>query len=177
MSLDHKLAALLLGSASCFVVVASLAHRAGVRVNLTGSIPPGLYRVVDRPVTRGSIVLACLPKAAAAFGRMRGYIPSGSCDDGSAPVGKQVVATRGDVIQVDDRGVTVNGHIVVNSAPLARDSKGRSLPRFRTAAHVVSSDEIWLVSSYSERSYDGRYYGGVPAFRVVARIEPLLATR
>jgi conjugative transfer signal peptidase TraF len=146
-------------------------------LNLTGSIPTGFYRVVDWPVTRGSIVLVCLPKAAADFGRMRGYIPAGSCEDGSAPVGKEVVAMGGDTIQVDDRGVAVNGRIVLKSAPLERDSKGRSLPRLRTSGHVVSSDKIWLVSSYSERSYDSRYYGGVPASRVIARIEPLLAAR
>jgi conjugative transfer signal peptidase TraF len=177
MILHRKLVPLLLGGASGFVILASLGHQVGIRVNLTGSIPPGLYRVVDRPVIRGSVVLVCLPKASADFGRMRGYIPAGSCDDGSAPVGKDVVAIVGDTIQVDDRGVGVNGRVVPNSAPLERDSKGRSLPRLRTSGHVVQSDEVWLVSSYSGRSYDSRYYGGVPTSRLVAPIEPLLTAR
>jgi conjugative transfer signal peptidase TraF len=177
MTLSHRLVALFLRTATGSVALAGLAHRAGVRVNLTGSIPPGLYRVVDQPAVRGSIVLVCLPKPAADFGRMRGYIPAGSCDNGSAPVGKEVVAMRGDTIRVDDRGVAVNGRIVENSFPLAQDSKGRLLPRFRTSGHVVSSGEVWLVSSYSDRSYDSRYYGGVLASRVVARVEPLLTAR
>src|SRR4051812_7287753 len=82
---------------SCFVI-ASVAYLAGVRLNMTGSIPPGLYRVTRGPVTRGNTVLACLPSKVAAFARARGYVPPGSCADGSAPVGKIVAAITGDTV-------------------------------------------------------------------------------
>lgn len=157
--------------------LASLAYHVGLRMNLTNSIPPGLYRVVDRPLSRDAIVLACLTKGAADFARVRGYVPSGSCDDGSAPVGKRIAAMAGDTIDVEDRGVLVNGRLLSNSVPLERDSEGRSLPRFRVTGHVVPPEEVWLLSSHSARSYDSRYYGGVPMSRIVARIEPLLTRR
>lgn len=164
----------LVGLGVALVTLAGVAHHMGIRVNLTDSIPRGLYRVVNRPPIRGSIVLVCLPRQAADLGRARGYIPSGTCGNGGAPVGKPIVAMRGDTVQVLARGVAVNGTLLSNSAPLARDSKGRSLPRLQMATHVLTADEVWLLSSHSARSYDSRYFGAVAASRVVARIEALV---
>ena len=50
---------------------------AGLRLNLTGSLPIGLYRVSRAAPVREAIVLACLPPAVAAFARTRGYLPRG----------------------------------------------------------------------------------------------------
>ncbi|HWG35195.1 MAG TPA: conjugative transfer signal peptidase TraF [Gemmatimonadaceae bacterium] len=177
MSLGRHLSPWLLGLGVGVLTVAGIAHRAGIRINLTDSIPRGLYRVVNRPFARGSIVLVCLPKPAADLGRARGYIPSGACDDGSAPVGKPVVATQGDTVQVFDRGVVINGTFLSNSAPLERDSDGRPLPRLPMALHILTPDEIWLLSSHSARSYDSRYFGAVASSRVVAQIEALVTAR
>src|SRR2546428_7412348 len=50
---------------------------AGLRLNLTGSLPVGLY-VASRAVPiRGAIVLACLPPRVAAFARNPGDVPRG----------------------------------------------------------------------------------------------------
>jgi conjugative transfer signal peptidase TraF len=159
------------------LILASIAHQAGIRVNLTDSIPRGLYRVVDQPLARGSIVLVCLPNTVSDLGRARGYIPSGTCGDGGAPVGKPIVAMQGDTVQVLDRGVVVNGTLLSHSAPLERDSDGRPLPRLPMVLHVLAANEVWLLSSHSPRSYDSRYFGAVPASRVVARIEALVTAR
>ena len=170
----HPLVMGLLGLGVGVFAVAATGYGLALRLNLTDSIPPGLYRVVDQPFGRGSTVLACLPKPVADFARSRGYVPRGSCEDGSAPVGKRVAAVAGDTIEVLDRGVLVNGQLLPNSAPLARDSQGRALPRLPTAIHVVRSGEVWLVSSHSTRSYDSRYFGGIPESRITARVEPVL---
>ena len=177
MSFGRNVPALLLGLSVGVSALAGIAHHAGIRVNLTDSIPRGLYRVVDRSLARGSIVLVCLPKAAADLGRARGYIPSGACDDGSAPVGKPIAAVQGDTVQVLDRGVVVNGALLSNSAPLERDSDGRPLPRLPMVLHILTSNEVWLLSSHSARSYDSRYFGPVAASRVVDRIEALVTAR
>ena len=161
------------GVGAALLAIATLAYVSGVRLNLSGSIPPGLYRITSGPPARGATILACLPPASARFGRARGYIPSGSCDDGSAPVGKIVAAVRGDTVQVSALGVFVNGTLLRNSAPLARDASGRPLPVLRIAAHVVPDGEIWLVSSYSAHSFDSRYFGGIAVSRVRSRVEPL----
>lgn len=158
-------------------VLATVAYLAGMRLNLSGSIPPGLYRETDGQITRGSIVLACLPPNVSAFARTRAYVPSGSCEDGRAPVGKTVAALPQDTVDVTARGVSVNGQLLPNSAPLDRDSDGRALPELRLTKHLVAVGEVWLVSSYSGRSFDSRYFGGIAINRVIARIQPVLARR
>lgn len=156
---------------------AVIAYSAGVHLNTSGSIPPGLYRRSDESIARGAIVLACLPPPIAAFARDRGYVPAGSCGDGSAPVGKVIAAVEGDTVSVTARGVTVNGQLLKNSAPLADDSHGRRLPELRVAPGVVPSGQVWLVSSYSGSSFDSRYFGGIPRGRILSRIQPLLTAR
>lgn len=160
-----------------FFVVAIGAYSAGIRLNLSGSIPPGLYRTADGLPERGTTVLACLPSDIATFARRRGYVPTGSCEDGSAPVGKVVAATAGDTVEISTRGVSVNGRLLRNSAPLRHDSKGRGLPVLTVAPQVVPPAEIWLVSPYSPQSFDSRYFGPISASRVVSRIEPVLVAR
>ena len=158
-------------------VVAIGAFSIGIRLNLSGSIPPGLYRTTAGVPERGTTVLACLPSSIARFARTRGYVPTGSCEDGSAPVGKVVAATAGDTVEVSTHGVSVNGRILRNSAPLRYDSKGRGLPLLAVAPRVVPPAEIWLVSPYSPQSFDSRYFGPIPTSRVVSRIEPLWVAR
>lgn len=153
------------------------AYGAGIRLNLSGSIPPGLYRTTRGVPDRGTTVLACLPSEVATFARKRGYVPSGSCEDGSAPVGKTVAAVSGDMVEVSTYGVSVNGTLLRNSAPLPRDSKGRGLPVLRIGPELVRTTEVWLVSSYSAQSFDSRYFGPISASRVVSRIKPLLVAR
>ena len=87
---------------------------------------------------------------------------------------RAVVAMQGDTVQVSDRGVVVNGTLLSNSSPLGRDSDGRPLPRPPMTLHILTADEVWLVSSHSVRSYDSRYFGPVAASRVIAVIEGLI---
>ena len=157
--------------------LASVAYVADMRLNLSGSIPPGVYRLDDGPIERGTLVLACLPPGVASLARDRKYVPQGSCDDGNAPVGKTVVAVSGDTVDVTVRGVLVDGHLVPNSAPLPRDSHGRTLPVLRVAHHPVGPDEVWLVSSYSSRSFDSRYFGEISRKSIISRMRPLIASK
>jgi conjugative transfer signal peptidase TraF len=157
--------------------LAGVAYAAGVRVNLSRSIPQGFYRRIDAPIVRGSLVLACLPQRIAALAREREYVHQGSCGDGNAPVGKTVVAVANDIVDVTERGVFVDGRLVANSAPLGRDSRGRVLPTLRLRRHVVPPGEIWLVSSYSDRSFDSRYFGGIAATGVLSVVRPILLVK
>jgi conjugative transfer signal peptidase TraF len=128
-------------------------------------------------MTRGVIVLVCLPASIAGPAHARGYLPSGSCPGGAAPIGKPIAAVAGDTIDVDDLGVTVNGRRLLNSRPLARDSRGQQLNTLRVARHLVTSDELWLISSHSARSFDSRYFGPVPRGAVRSRLNPVLVDK
>lgn len=159
-------AALILG-----LVVA--AYALGFRLNLSPSIPPGVYRVTKDPIIRGSLVLVCLPRALSAFARSRDYLRAGSCKDGNAPIGKIVAAAPGDTVDVTADGLVVNGDHLSNTRPLANDARGRALPRIAGGRYVVRTGQIWLVSSYSTRSFDSRYFGPVPVDRIVSSVRPI----
>lgn len=150
----------------------------GLRLNLTGSMPIGVYVVARDAPTRGSIVLACLSPDIAEMARARGYLSrGGSCPGGVAPVGKPVLAVPGDTIIVAVAGLVLNGVAVTNSVPLSSDRKGRPLPRLSVGRYPVGGDELWLVSDYSRFSFDSRYFGAVKAGQVRAHVRPLWTAR
>src|SRR2546422_1320284 len=78
------------------VVLLAAGWIAGLRLNLTGSLPVGLYLAAGAAPARGALVLVCLPPEVAAFARARGYVPrGGACPGGLVPVGKPVLAIGG----------------------------------------------------------------------------------
>ena len=146
----------------------------GLRLNLTGSLPVGLYLASRAAPVRGALVLACLPPEVAAFARERGYVPrGGACPGGVVPVGKPVLAISGDTVTVTPTGLLVNGAPVPNSQALASDRKGRPLPRLAVGRYVVGPGRLWVLSSYSRSSFDSRYFGPVEAGQVRASVRRL----
>ena len=145
-----------------------------VRVNLTASLPIGLY-VTARPVlSRGSIVLVCLPTPVASIARERGYLPRGGpCPGNTVPLGKPILAMAGDTVVVTKTGLLLNGIPVPNSAALVADGEGRTLPRLAQGSYPVAHGHLWLVSDYSYRSFDSRYFGPVEASQVVRHVRAL----
>jgi conjugative transfer signal peptidase TraF len=163
-----RLGWLLSGLAASFTV----AWAAGVRVNLTESIPLGVYRESGdaSELERGDVVLVCLPQSTAQLAHSRGYVPGGGrCVGGLAPVGKLVMALPGDTVSVAPTGLSVNGSPVRHSSALDHDSEGRPLPRTPAGRWIVQSRTLWLVGT-SSRSFDSRYFGPVPQDDVLSRI-------
>ena len=160
---------------ACISVVTAmlaLVHCSGVRFNITGSIPIGVYRVLDDtlPVRRGDVVLACLPESVARLAHDRGYVPrGGSCPESLVPVGKLVMALKGDTVIVSSDGLRVNGRLIQNSRALLRDAAGRELRGIPSGRYLVPTGEVWLIGT-SPRSFDCRYIGPVPIRNVIARL-------
>ena len=135
---------------------------AGLRLNLTRSLPIGLYIASRAAPARGVTVLACLPPAVARFAKARGYVPrGGSCPEGVVPIGKRVLGVPGDVMCVTAVGLRVNGTPVPNTQALRFDHRGRPLPRLPLGCSVVAPGHLWVVSSYSPASFDSRYFGAI----------------
>lgn len=136
----------------------------GLRLNLSGSMPVGLYLISREPPVRGSIVLACLRMDVAQLAVARGYVPrGGSCPGGAMPVGKPVLAVAGDTIVVTPDGLVLNGDAIPNSRPLSADRLGRRLPTPSMDRHIVRPSEYWIVSDFSPYSFDSRYFGSIHA--------------
>jgi conjugative transfer signal peptidase TraF len=92
-------------------------------VNRTHSLPVGLYYWSDVPIKKGSIVLFKPDQSTPLqqLGIKRGY------KDRELPLLKRVVALAGDVVSVSSSGVSINGQLLPNSAPLFDDEAGRPL--------------------------------------------------
>ena len=150
----------------------------GIRINLSSSIPEGLYRergLSSQSLRRGDAVLACLPSHVARFGRERGYLPRGPCPGGAMPVGKIVLALPGDSVLVDDDGLRVNGVRMAGSRPRHIDQRGRPLPQLAHATYLVGADQLWL-GSRSEAGFDSRYFGPISTVTIVGSLLPLWTT-
>ncbi|MCP4987836.1 MAG: conjugative transfer signal peptidase TraF [Colwellia sp.] len=153
-------------------IAAGLVDASGLRLNLTPSLPLGVYRLTDDPVERGALVAVCLPVDIAADGRRRGYLPPGSCPGHAAPVLKRVGAVGGDVVTVDDGGVHVDGRWLQPPAP-RRDRRGRPLTPWPPGVHEIADGELWLYTPETA-SWDSRYYGPVAVASVVGRVKATL---
>ena len=155
------LIALVHGSA-LFLLAYGTVWAAGFRVNTTGSLPLGIYKLRSGQPQRGDIVLICPPRGSARETAMqRGYLmPDLGCG-GAQSLLKPIAAIGGDRVKLDSGGLSVNGRLLPNSAPLLRDGAGRTMPSALTPLHTVPYGYIWLISTYSARSYDSRYFGRV----------------
>jgi conjugative transfer signal peptidase TraF len=131
-------------------------------LNVTGSMPPGLYRMLplDRPIVRDDMVVVCAPKDAAALGAERGYMPAGDCPHRTAPLLKFAAAVAGDVVTLTQTAVTVNGHRLPDSATATIDSRHRPLPALARGTYRLKPGQVWLWTPYAH-GYDSRYYGPV----------------
>ena len=129
----------------------------GLRINTSPSLPVGLY--ITTANILANLVEFCPAEPFASLSITRGYRDRGACSDGAAPLLKPVVASAGDVVELSARGISVNGVLRPNTAPLSRDSKGRPLTAWTFGRYVVAPGTVWVASSYHPRSFDSRYFG------------------
>lgn len=133
--------------------------------NASASVPVGLYsaRPGDRPV-RGDLVAAQAPASVARLMALRGYLPL------RVPMLKHVAALPG------QRVCRLGNRILIDGATVARaraqDRMGRPLPRW-SGCRTLRANEIFLLNPGSAGSFDGRYFGPVPARSVTAVLHPL----
>lgn len=144
----------------------------GIRINTSPSLPLGFY-IATSDATDGLIEF-CPAEPFASFALSRGYRDRGSCPDGGAPLLKPTVARQGDVVKFSNRGISVNGKLLPNTQPLAKDTKGRSLRAWPFGSYVVQPHAVWVASSYNRRSFDSRYFGPVSTGSIRAHLRPLL---
>ena len=144
----------------------------GLRVNTSPSLPMGLY--ITTADAGANMVEFCPAEPFAAFAIVRGYRDPGICRDGAAPLLKPIVARSGDVVELSARGISVNGRLLSNTAPLSKDTKGRPLEAWPFGRYVVASETVWVASSYHPRSFDSRYFGPISTSAIRTRVKAFL---
>ena len=167
----------LLGLVALLMVAACVVVFGGFRLNVTESLPLGIYKTTPGAPVRGSIVLVCLPREAAKFARERGYLGPGFCPSRVRGLGKIVLATTADVVTHRAEGIQVNQRPVANSSTLAQDSRARLLPHYPWGEHVLGDHQIWLYSPYRRNSYDSRYFGPLHSSHVISVLRPIWTWR
>jgi type IV secretory pathway protease TraF len=156
------------------------AVQAGLRINLSPSMPKGLYRLVQcgeaagRDAAVGDRVAIDTKKASSnpdlAFFRGQGWLSiSGSPDD---LLMKTIVAAGGDEM------TEVAGRLCVNRRPLPkvasrrqRSVAGLLLPSVELPQRITAG-EVWLSSNH-ERGIDSRYFGAVSRSSIACKVEAL----
>lgn len=159
--------------AGCALVAA---RAAGLRINATASMPEGVYRLSAydrRTLARDTIVAICPSADVRAVAAARHYFEPGPCPGNVEPLLKHVAAVTGDHIEVTQRGVSVNGRLLPNSARLPRDCAGRPLARIPAGRYTIAPDSVWLYAPVA-RSWDSRYFGPQSAAAIVGIAKPLL---
>lgn len=133
--------------------------------NPSDSAPVGWYRLHSyQAVGRNDFVAAYVPVDAASLAVERQYLPSG------IPLIKTVWATTGETVCHRDGMVEIAGREPL--AVLAQDSMGRPLPS-RQGCYTLSKDEVFLVSTDVQTSFDSRYFGPVRREQILGRVEYL----
>lgn len=127
--------------------------------NPSRSVPRGWYVVQARDDYRaGDILLVRLPAAAAALAAQRGYLPA------AIPLLKRVGAISPQMVRVGDGLVQIDGALV--AATRAADPHGRLLPVLSFCSRVEPL-QVFLLSTDSADSFDGRYFGPIDRRHVI----------
>lgn len=144
------------------------------RINLTESIPVGLYRIIGTEPLKNAYVIFC-PDDRQSFrlAKNRGYIDHGLYCNGYGYLMKKVVAVSGDILSVTKEGVFVNQMLILYSKPKLQDGMNRALPQWQVMNYQLQEDEIMTMTNQSEWSFDGRYYGLVHTRQIKGMITPI----
>ncbi len=124
-----------------------------IRLNLSASMPLGLYRLhrVSEPLRYGQAVLLDIPEA------LRPWWPS------RMALLKPVAGLPGDVLIIVQQRFYINGD---DYGPVFEQAAGLALPRLPVPM-VVREGEVCLASKVM-KSLDCRYSGPVPVERITA---------
>lgn len=158
---------LLTTALGCLTIAASAvsADRRPLVINLTSSVPVGLYTRSAAPPRTGDFVLVSLPTRLRAFAARRRYLPLNRL------LLKIIAAGAGDVLCRLGPRVWAGGHTRVWA--LRTDALGRPLPNWR-GCRRLRAHELFVLGRHPS-SFDSRYFGPVPRQAVLSAVRPILA--
>jgi conjugative transfer signal peptidase TraF len=163
--------ALLVSTILVFLIAVAIRLR-GIVFNPSPSAPKGFYVRSADP----SFVLFCPDQGLTNFTKnpdfRRNWVPSYGCSDGHRAFLKPIAAKPGDTVSVTSHGIAVNGKVIPHSLPLKQDNFGEPLYAYAYGTYRVQPGQLWVVSPYSDRSYDSRYYGPIPTSSILAAVRP-----
>ena len=142
--------------------------------NTDSAAPAGVYRIASNEFKRGDLVAACLPIAIAQQGLARGYLRTGPCPGNAEPVAKILGALPGDIVQIGNDAVSVNGVRFARGTVAEHDSTGRALRHVVSGKYRVAANQVWLFGFNDRRSWDSRYFGPIPLANLRGKLQPIV---
>lgn len=157
--------------------------RSGLIINVTPSMPPGLYRLSALPARLhdGMIIYLCPPSPAhnAAMAQaVRGHwlliSPRSPCPANLVPFLKRIAATPGQTVTLTMRGTSIDGHRLPLTAiqPLAKN--GVPMVHQRPGVYLMKPGQVWVWDNSSPWAYDSRYWGPLPVADILKKARPVL---
>jgi type IV secretory pathway protease TraF len=145
------------------LVLAAVLSTRWVRLNVSGSLPYGLYRLVPvhQPLPRGTLVV--LPVPATVQHVWSRWVP----------LLKPVAAVADDIVCNFDDVLWIAG---TSYGPIFSEVQGQALPHIDEGCQVVQEGEVFLASQ-APRSLDSRYIGPVRIPALTAQASPVLTWR
>jgi|GEM_PF-2800927 conjugative transfer signal peptidase TraF len=153
--------------------VVYLLHELGYRVNFTDSMPHGIYQIVPGKPGREDLITFSLAEDNPYFqiSLERHYLGL----NGNRPLLKTLAGLPGDSIEISAEGLCINSELLQHTQARSSDRYGRQLPIFLKSTVIPSAKGLAL-STYTENSFDGRYFGLVDMDQV-RRVLPILTFR
>lgn len=144
----------------CLMVIVSVAGLPlKVIYNPSPSAPVGFYFIDQNPTPEvGDYILIALPNVVKEMAIERRYVGP------DISLLKKVFATSGDHICSKKGQVYVNHHPVTKVK--THDPSGRKLPTWN-GCRVLKQGEYFLLSLYSDYSFDSRYFGPVMQNQII----------
>lgn len=150
-----------------------IAHRAGLRLNLTASAPLGFYHLespTPAKIVRGALVEFCPPSwvTPAAFP----FYMSGDCPSGGMAMLKTIVGIPGDRVSAGDGGIEIDGVMLAGSETKLRSTSYPEVPLPAVRGEIVlGPGEYWVYGGGAHladaaRSFDSRYFGAITIAQV-----------
>lgn len=131
-------------------------------INLSGSIPYGLYFKTYQIPERNTYLAFTLPPKLFNYASSRGYLFVHQ-------VFKKVIALPFDTVQVLDNKILVNG--ITYLTPVAKfDSHGRTLQKYPDGTYQGNC--YWVLGD-AINSWDSRYYGCIPSKFMISTLKPV----
>ncbi len=133
-------------------------------LNVSPSVPVGLYLHLPAQPTRGTVAVIRLPRSQAVLAHTRGYLPIGML------LIKKVAAGHRDLVCRSGSVVTINGSVAATAR--SADLAGAPLPAWRGCERLLGG-RIFVLSRRSF-SFDSRYFGALDAASVLGTANPIL---
>jgi len=139
----------------------------GIRVNISESLPIGVYIFVSGTPDRGDLVF---------FEPPENHVFQWARDHLSVHKKhffKRIYGVSGDCVSISNDGVSINGKLISNSKIREKLANGSIVPRVSESG-IIPDGFLWVMSEYQPFSFDSRYFGLVPCRNVKSKVKPLL---